>query len=232
MTSSTASGLLSDVEPESPFLESGWLRPRYWNWRVGVLFALACLLGSWTVIRLAQPQYLSEAVVSFEPRSDRQLSGPMIQKLVPSYVAFAGSDFVAGRTTKQLEIPTGLVAGALSAGVQPESANLTVKAVTGDPNTAYSIAQAVVEQVLEEAESDDLMKARVVSPAQFEGSPSGSDRSQRLAAATLASVIAGMGVAYGLGRRAESRALRRDPVDSGESLPDEAAVPAGQDRER
>lgn len=212
------------------FFESGWLRPAYWNWLLGGIFFIASLAGTALAIHAQPAQYTSEVLISFEPRGDRPLSGSTIHLLMPRYVAYATSGFVANATEQKTGVPVGEVSRAVSAGITPETANMTISAVTNDPVVAHAIAEAIATEVLDESTVDELLRARVVSPAEVPWAPSGRGRLQLLIAAILVSTVAGCAVAYLAGARsAAHRARTWRTIQGAPNAQVPASVLAGRD---
>jgi hypothetical protein len=212
MTDVTSRPAPSDVQ-EGAYSESGWLRPRYWHWLSGFLFFLACLAGSLLVIQRQPAEYSSSAVVSFEPIGDRPLSGASMAVILPRFVAYATSGFVAERTGEELSLRASTVADAVSAGIAPATANMTVLAVSEDPETAQLLSQSIAAAVLDESSVEDLVRAQLVSPAEVPDAPSGPNRPLLMVAALMVATLGGAAVAYAVGARRHPRAKGSTSAD-------------------
>jgi hypothetical protein len=210
--------------------ESGWLRLRYWDWRVGFVVFLGGLLGTLVAILLQPDEYRSAALVSIEPRADRVVSGTTVTLLSPRYVAFATSDFTANRTAQFLGLPRGQVAGRIAASIPPESVTLRVSARADEAQTAADIASAVAAQVLDEAKRDSLLRARLISPAPVPKAPARASRRGLLVSGALASALVAAAAAYLAGsRRTKRTLLRHSGPAGGDEDPIAEASPASRD---
>lgn len=212
------------------------------RWYLAVLVALPLFAGVvWYVERLPD-LYDGQAVVSFAPRPDVNVSADTMRVIIPKYVAYLSSTASARSIAREVDVDTGVMKDAIDVSVTPDTANLTVSVRLDDPEAAARAANALAREAVIYSTIDVQLKGMVVAPALTATSPASPprrlleagglvlallagltfavlvDRSRpRISSALDLAVLTGYGV---LGRIPRSKALRAGPF---EGLVDPAA---------
>jgi capsular polysaccharide biosynthesis protein len=173
----------SQGAPKPPVLLRGWV--------FFLVVAVAVLTGSATQIVSRPASYSAQAIISFVPAGDRQISAASVMLMVPRYVEYASSPYVVRQAGLAVEVPAPTLQKGLAVAMPATTANIAVTVATSTPVTAAGAANRIAALVLARAASDPVLAAHLLAAATVPTGPAGPSRTLLLAGAIAAALALG-----------------------------------------
>ena len=170
------------------------------RWKEALVVAAAVVVGAVLYAQSLPNEYEGKAVVAFSPRAALNIGADTVRVVMPKYVAYATSRATVNRVAAELGEDSGELAKAVDASVEPDSGNLTVKVTLTSARRAAEATNALADDILQFADTDDLLDAVVVAPALPPRIPSGPPRRLFAAAAVVLGTLLGLAMAFLLER--------------------------------
>lgn len=170
------------------------------RWRAVAVVALAFFGGATAYAESLPDQYRGTAVVAFSPRLEASIGGDTLRVVLPKYVAYVTAGATVNRVAPRLGERPSTLRSAVSASISADSGNLTIAVASSSPRGAAAAANALADEVVAFADTDELLRAVVVSPALPGSAPSGPPRRLIEAAALFVGLLAGAALAFVLER--------------------------------
>lgn len=170
------------------------------RWKAAAVVAVAVVLGAAVYAQSLPDEYEGRTVVAFSPRAGLNIGADAVRVVLPKYVAYATARATVNRVADTVGERPGELADAVDAAVASDSGNLTLKVTLPSARRAADAANALADDVLDFADSDELLRAVVVAPALPSSAPSGPPRRLLLAAALVVGALLGLAVAFLLER--------------------------------
>ena len=170
------------------------------RWKAALLVAVAVVAGAVLYAESLPDEYEGRTVVAFSPRPGLNVGADAVRVVLPKYVAYATARATVNRVAATLGEDPAVLARAVDASVASDSGNLTIKVTLSSAPRASEAANAVSNDVLRFADSDELLRAVVVAPALPPTSPSGPPRRLLAAAALVVGALLGLAIAFLLER--------------------------------
>lgn len=211
------------------------------RWLLALLVAVPLLAGVVGYAQSLPNDYTSEAVVSFTPKADSNVSGDTIRIVLPKYIASVTSPQTIRAAAARTTLSSGDVQNAVDASIPPDTTNLEISVKLHDPRQAQAVADYLTSAVLSAASTDQLLAADVSASAIVPSDPSGPNRKLidvvGLALAVLLGILTAFLVERGspriqhaedvveltgqpvVGRIPRSRRARVDPIEALNSDP-------------
>jgi capsular exopolysaccharide synthesis family protein len=165
-----------------------------WRWKLALLIAVPILAGAALYAERLPPEYEGRSIVAVEPKSSTA-SPDLVRILAPKFVAYISAPATVERLAPGLgEDPTQLE-HALNASLATDTGNITITVKLSSNAKAAAVANAFAQEVLKYADQDLLLTANLVALSPVPTQPSGPPRRMLEAAALLAGLVAGIGLA-------------------------------------
>lgn len=156
----------------SPSRAGAWRR-----WPLGLIAAIPVLLAATVYAEALPPEYTAEAVVSFAPRPETNLSADIVRLQVARYATYAASLPTVSGAADASGVAADRVEKALTVTAPTDSSNLRVSVTLESRDDAIRVAAAITDRVLRLANSTEtLVNAGLVVPASADSSPTGPPR--------------------------------------------------------
>jgi tyrosine-protein kinase len=186
------------------------------RWKVVVVVATAVLAGA-TVYAESEPnEYQGTAIVAFSPRLEASIGGDTLRVVLPKYVAYVTAGATVNRVAPALGENASQLGRAVSGTISADSGNLTIRVTLASARRAAGAANALAGEVVDFADTDELLRAVIVAPALPSSAPSGPPRRLLETAALLVGLLVGAAAAFVLERgRPRVRTWREVAVVTG-----------------
>ena len=162
------------------------------GWVAFLVVAAAMIAGSAVWAAMSPTVYRSSAVVAVTPKGDRPVTAAVVMLTAPRFVAYATSPYVLRQVAVQQRLDSADLRNDVVVTMAASTANITITATAGEPDTATRVAAAIATAVLRRADSDPILGAQIVSGAVQPTAPSGPDRPAVIGAGALAGLVAGI----------------------------------------
>ena len=168
-----------------------------WRWKLIVPVAFGTFLIASFYVGSLPSTYTAEAVVAFAPRLEAEnASADTVRVVVPKYLAYASAPATVAEVAAELGEQPGELGDGLDAQVEIDTGNLNLTVELTNARRAARAANAVAQQVIQFAGTDELLDAQLVAEAITPTSPSGPPRRLLQAASLAFGLLLGIALSF------------------------------------